>query len=242
MRKHRSVLLGVVCFLGLAMSAAALEAEPAKPKKEKARKGTEAVKSPKRPKGQKSPTGAKAEEGWISLFNGKDLTGWKGEGKAEWKAVDGMLVGKQGPDNAPGDLLTEKSFKDFELTCTYKCTWPCNSGIWFRYQNANLAYQADVLDWKNPVAFTGSLYSPGYPKGQTFLVIHLDKNLEKRDDWNTFKITAQGDHIVIVLNGKTTADVHDSHVAEGKIGFQVHPGAEFAPMSITVKEIKIKPL
>lgn len=231
MRKYRNAALGVVAFVALAMVVSALEGESAKAGEKKAGKGEKAVK------------GKKTEAGWVSLLNGKDLTGWNTVGKADWKIVDGMLVGKQGPANAPGDLLTEQSFKDFELTCTYKCTWPCNSGVWFRYKNAKTAYQADILDYKKPVAYTGSLYSPGYPGGgQTFMVSFLDKELEKRDGWNTITVLAQGDHIVITLNGKKTADVRDSHVDEGKIGFQVHPGAEFGPMSITVKELKIRPL
>ncbi len=195
-------------------------------------------------KGAKAAKGKKADEaGWISLFNGKDLTGWKAEGTADWKVVDGMLVGKQGPNNAPGDLLTEQSFSDFELLCTYKCTWPCNSGVWFRYQSPKKAYQADILEYKKPEAYSGSLYSPGYPGGgQTFMAVNLDKTIEKRDDWNTLRILADGDHIVIELNGKKTVDVRDKHIADGKIGFQVHPGAEFGPMSITVKEIKLRPL
>jgi len=229
MKGYRAVVLGVVCCAAIALAASAFAAEPATT-------GEKAAKT------KKSARSAKADKGWTSLFNGKDLTGWKPVGGADWKAVDGMLVGKQGPNNAPGDLLTEKSFDNFELTVTYKCTWPCNSGVWFRYQNDKTAYQADVLDYKKPVAFSGSLYSPGYPPGQTFMVAYLDKGLEKRDDWNTFQITANGDHIVIILNGKKTVDVRDKHVAEGKIGFQVHPGAEFAPMSITVKEIGIRPL
>jgi hypothetical protein len=229
MKGYRSVVVGVACFAAAAVATSAFAAEAAQA-------GEKAAKA------KKAAKGAKPEKGWISLVNGKDLTGWKPVGGADWKVVDGMLVGKQGPNNAPGDLLTEKSFDNFELTVTYKCTWPCNSGVWFRYQNEKTAYQADILDYKKPVAFTGSLYSPGYPPGQTFMVINLDKDIEKRDDWNTFQITANGDHIVIVLNGKKTVDVRDKHVAEGKIGYQVHPGAEFGPMSITVKEIRIRPV
>ena len=227
MTRRRRIMLSAACAVAVAATALALEAEQVGAAK-KARKGAKA--------------GAQ-KRGVIDLFNGKDLTGWEPVGGADWKVVDGLLVGKQGPNNAPGDLLTKQSFADFEVVLTYKCTWPCNSGLWFRYQSPKLAYQADILEYVKPEAYSGTLYSPGYPGGgKTFMAINLDKTIEKRDDWNTIRVVAQGDHIQIFLNVKKTADVRDKHVSEGKIGFQVHPGAQFGPMSITVKEVKLRPL
>lgn len=177
-------------------------------------------------------------DGWQALFNGKDLTGWEPVGKADWKVVDKCLVGRQGPDNAPGDLLTKEDFGDFELTVTYKIQWPANSGVWFRYQAPDRSYQADILEYKNPVCYSGTLYCPG----KMFLSMNEDPALVKRDDWNTMKILAQGDHLVITLNGTVTGDVHEASFDKGKIGFQVHPGAEFKDMQITVREMLIRPL
>ena len=183
-------------------------------------------------------TAAKKDEGWTLLFNGKDLTGWAPEGKAVWTVEDGCLVGKQGPKNAPGDLFTTQDYSDFELEVTYKIQWPANSGVWFRYQSPEKSYQADILEYKDPEAYSGTIYCPG----KMFLCINKDKNLEKKNDWNTMKILAQGDHLVISLNGKVTGDVHEASFAKGKIGFQVHPGDEFKDMKITVKEMRVKAL
>jgi hypothetical protein len=74
------------------------------------------------------------------------------------------------------------------------------------------------------------------------LAANTDATIEKKDDWNTMIIRAEGDHLVVTLNGKKTADVHDASYATGKIGFQIHPGAEFATMKIMVKEMELKPL
>jgi hypothetical protein len=175
---------------------------------------------------------------WTLLFNGKDLTGWAPIGKAKWTVEDGMLVGRQGEKNAPGDLLTTSDYADFELTCTYQIVWPANSGIWFRYQSDKQAYQADILEWKNPVCWSGTLYCTG----KMFLACNKDASLVNHEGWNTMKVRAQGDHLQIWLNGHQTADVHDTTSATGKIGFQVHPGAEFGPMKVAVREIKIRPL
>ena len=179
-----------------------------------------------------------ASSKWISLFNGKDLTDWEPVGHARWTVEDGVLVGVQGPDNAPGDLLTKAGYDDFLLEVTYRSEWPTNSGIWFRYQAAKKAYQADILDYKKPVAYSGTLYCPG----KLFLAANLDKSLEDRDGWNTMRVRAQGDHLEIWLNGKQTADVHDDSSDSGRIGFQVHPGAGFGSMKIMVREVKIQPL
>jgi hypothetical protein len=187
--------------------------------------------------GAQSAQGAPAEK-WIALFNGQDLTGWKAEGNARWEVRDGLLIGTQGEQNAPGDLFTERSFANFELVCTYRAEWPCNSGIWFRYQNPGKAYQADILEWKDPVAYSGTIYCPG----KMFLAINDDKSIENRDGWNTLRVRAEGDHLQVWLNDRLTGDVRDSTTDAGRIGFQVHPGAEFGPMKIVVREIRVRVL
>jgi type 1 glutamine amidotransferase len=182
------------------------------------------------------PTGAKMPA--IELFNGKDLTGWKPEGNATWEVHDGQLVGKQGPDFAPGDLLTEKSYDDFQLTVTYRVVWPANTGVWFRYQAPQKAYQADVLEYKNPVAWSGTLYCPG----KMFLAINDDPKLVDRDGWNTLVIRAVGNREIVLLNGTKVADVRDDTSRSGRIGFQVHAGTEFGEMRVFVRKVTLLPL
>jgi hypothetical protein len=179
-----------------------------------------------------------SKAGFVKLFNGKDLTGWETSGEAKWVVKDGMLIGTQGENNAPGDLFTTDTFKDFIVTVTYRVEWPCNSGLWFRYQSPKTAYQADILEYKDPVCYSGTLYCPG----KMFIAMNEDKTLVDRDGWNTIKVRAEGDYIQIWLNGHQVADVHDDTTDSGKIGFQVHPGAQFGPMKIVVRELLLKPL
>lgn len=183
-----------------------------------------------------APADAKAE--WIPLFNGKDLTGWKPEGNAAWKVEDGLLIGTQGPNNAPGDLFTEEEFANFRLRVVYKVQWPANSGVWFRYQSPEKAYQADILEYKDPEAYSGTIYCPA----KMFLAVNKDPKLEKKDDWNTIVIRAEGDHLRVRLNKVVTGDVHDASYDKGRIGFQIHPGDEFKDMKLTVKEVSIQKL
>jgi hypothetical protein len=181
---------------------------------------------------------AQAKAGFVRIFNGKDLTGWELSGGARWVIEDGAIVGTQGDNYAPGDLFTKDTYKDFELITTYRVKWPCNTGIWFRYQSPSKAYQADILEYKNPECYSGSLYCPG----KMFIAMNRDKAIVNRDGWNTMKVRAEGDHIQIWLNGRQVAEVHDDTTDSGKIGFQVHPGEQFGPMKIIVREILLKPL
>ena len=149
-----------------------------------------------------------------------------------------MLVGTQGQNNAPGDIFTTADYDDFELTVTYRVEWPCNSGVWFRFQTPDKAYQADILEYANPECYSGTLYCPG----KLFLAMNTDKNLVDREGFNTIKIRAQGTNVKIWLNDTRVADVNDDTTDHGKIGFQVHPGEQFGKMKIVVKEILIKSL
>ena len=178
------------------------------------------------------------EATFIQIFNVKDLTGWETSGNARWVVEDGVLVGTQGENNAPGDLLTKDTYKDFLVTVTYRVEWPCNTGVWFRYQSPKKAYQADILEYKEPECYSGTLYCPG----KMFLAMNTDKTLVNREGWNTIKVRAEGDHIQIWINDHQVADVHDETTDSGKIGFQVHPGEEFGPMKIIVREILLKTL
>jgi len=174
------------------------------------------------------------------LFNGKDLTGWQPEGNAKWTVREGLLVGQQGPGNTPGDLLTADSYSDFELTVTYRIVWPANSGIWYRYQSGEKTYQADILEYQNPFALSGSLYQPG--PGGPFAAVNTDASIIDRDGWNTMVIRAVGNRQVIILNGKKVVDVRADVSDSGRIGFQVHPGDEFAKMQIIVREMLLRDL
>jgi len=175
------------------------------------------------------------------LFNGKDLTGWKAEGKAVWEVKDGLLIGRQGAGNTPGDLFTTDSYDDFELTVTYRIVWPANSGVWYRYQSGEKTYQADILEYQNPFALSGSLYRPG-GTGGPFAAVNTDASIIDREGWNTMVIRAVGSRQVIFLNGKKVVDVRADVSDNGRIGFQVHPGDEFGTMQINVREIAIRPL
>ena len=73
------------------------------------------------------------ENGWINLFNGKDLTGWKQlNGQAKYEVVNGEIVGTTVANTPNSFLATEKNYGDFILELELLVDNRMNSGIQFR--------------------------------------------------------------------------------------------------------------
>lgn len=178
------------------------------------------------------------EDALSTSLLGDDLSGWTVVGEARFAFEDGMLVGRQGPENRGGELLSIAEYEDFELEVTWAMEWPGNSGVWFRYRSAEEAYQADILEWKDPVCWSGSLYSPG----KMFLSLNEDPRIVDREGWNTFLVRAEGDRITVRLNGRKVAGVRDGGSRRGRIGFQVHGGEAFEGMAIRIAEARVREL
>ena len=173
---------------------------------------------------------------WKSLFNGRDLAGWRTTGNAIFKVEDNCLVGTQTTGKG-GDIWTDAEYDNFELRITYRVVWPANSGFWFRH-NGKRGYQYDVLKYKRPVAFSGTLYCPG----KMFITKNLKESLENRDGWNVAQLRAMGPDMTLWLNGTKTGQCTDDTLAKGRIGIQIHAGAGFKGMQMVVKKIEIRTL
>lgn len=183
---------------------------------------------------------APAASGWISLLDGKTLTGWRTEGRADWTVRDGAIVGRPGAGGGVGELLTEKQWTNFELEAEWSMRWPGNSGIWFRYSGPNSAYQADILEEPSyPGVLSGSLYC----MGKAFIAKNGDVKSIHKDGWNKLRIRAVGDSITIEQNGRKVVDIRDNTFpGPGSVGIQVHTGKQFANMEIRVRKIRLREL
>src|SRR5262245_42197717 len=75
--------------------------------------------------------GISAGGSWSPLFNGRDLSGWRAEGNEKWSVQDGAILGEAATDRY-GYLVTEKTYRDFELRLKFKCDAPGNYGVFVR--------------------------------------------------------------------------------------------------------------
>jgi hypothetical protein len=187
------------------------------------------------------------DAGFEPLFNGKDLTGWEGD-TSLWSAENGEIVGKSPGIKRNEFLASKERFGDFVLKFKFRIvntSGQANSGMQFRSERVKdstemYGYQADVGQ-----QYWGCLYDESRRKK---VLAQPDKDaLEKvlkRDDWNEYAITCQGDHITLELNGLKTVDYTETEPAEkvarsGLFGLQIHAGG---PMEVHAKDIVIKKL
>jgi Domain of Unknown Function (DUF1080) len=130
----------------------------------------------------------------VTIFNGKDLTGWtpRNQNKdASWKAVDGTLV-KDG--NGP-DLVNSSKFQDFKLHIEFNCGVHANSGVFLR---GRYEVQVETESQAEPNSHhTGGVYGFLDP---------VPEQPRKADVWQTFDITLIGRNVTVVQNGITVID------------------------------------
>lgn len=175
-----------------------------------------------------------------SLFNGKNLDGWKIYGTEKWYVEKGELICESGPDKQYGYLGTDKQFKNFELTVQFKQEANGNSGVFFHssIEGTKVAgWQAEVAP---PGMHTGGIYE-SYGRGW---LIQPDKEKEqylKMGEWNTMKVRVEGDKVTTWLNGHEMITLTDAKIgaATGQIALQIHDGGG---IKVRWKNIKIVPL
>ncbi len=183
-----------------------------------------------------------SQEGWVSIFNGKDLTGWLSVGSEHWTVEDGAIHGV-GVTKGYGYLMTEKHYKDFELAIRFQCVTGGNSGIFYRTSfkpgTADVAegYQFEID--RNLYHHTGGIYTARrgwvvWPSPENELVI-------KPAEWNDYVLSAVGNHYRSRLNGVSMVDFTDPlmEVDDGAIALQLHAGGE---ANMRFKDIFIRDL
>jgi 3-keto-disaccharide hydrolase len=179
-----------------------------------------------------------AADGFVPLFNGKNLDGWDGDPRL-WSVKNGIIVGStEGVSLEHNEfLISKKEYSNFILRCDMKLR-NHNSGIQFRSKASPewvvSGYQADAAENN----YWGCLYEE---KGKRGIMVNSYKDIGEKvvklKDWNTYEILCDGDHIQIKLNGMVTADIHDSLSLSGVIAMQLHKGP---PMEAYFRNVAIK--
>ena len=161
----------------------------------------------------------------VSLFNGENLDGWRTHGTELWYVEDGELVCESGPDAAYGYLVTEQTFRDFDLTVDFLQEADGNSGVFFRSSVEGTVVSGWQAEVAPPGLFTGGIYE-SYGRGW---LVQPDPSLDgalRMGDWNTLRVRAVGDRVTTWLNGTRMVDLDDGRIgeAEGSIALQIHDG------------------
>ena len=179
-------------------------------------------------------------QGKKSLFNGKNLDGWKIHGTEKWYVEDGLLVCESGPDKEYGYLSTEKNYDDFELTLEFQQEANGNSGVFIRSTFEGTKVSGWQVEVAPPNHDTGGIYE-SYGRGWLVQIPDEKEDILKMGEWNKMKIRVVGGQITTWLNGQQMVDITDDKIAAGKgaIALQIHSGGG---IKVKWKNLKIKEL
>lgn len=196
-----------------------------------------------------------SREQWVSLFNGRDLKGWKQlNGKAKYEVKDGAIVGTTVSDEPNSFLATEKNYTDFILELEFMVDPSMNSGIQFRsesradYMNGRVhGYQMEIDPSKR--AWSGGIYD----EARRLWLYSLEYNEKgksafKNNQWNQYRIECLGKTVRTFVNGIPTAHLEDSMLTSGFIALQVHsigkndqPGKQIKWRNIRIQTTNLQP-
>ena len=174
---------------------------------------------------------APQEGGWVPLFNGTDLTGWKKNGDEKW-IVEQKTILCESTANKYGYLTTEKAYRDFDLRLKFRGEASGNSGVFFhaRITGIDPEHGPDIEGMQvevdpNVGKHTGGLYESG-GRGWVMMPTAEGEQALKPGEWNDLEVSVQGSHIVSKLNGAKIADYNDPSpkFTYGVIGLQIHTG------------------
>jgi hypothetical protein len=185
---------------------------------------------------------AQTRDGFVSLFNGKDLDGWevresRAGDKDKWSVKDDLIVAKPGG----GWIGTKKMYGDFTLKLEWRIFDGGNSGVFLRVPDVKskespsaLGLEIQILDDNSP-QYKGKLKAYQYCGGLYHFQGPSKAMFKGAGEWNAYAITCKGDSIVVVFNGEKVIDadaakdaVLNKRPRRGFIGLQNHgTGVEF---------------
>lgn len=200
-----------------------------------------------------------ADDGWVSLFDGKTLNGWNRAalGKAEYEVKDGTIHGTTVEGSPNTFLASEKQYGNFELQFEVKVHDKLNSGVQIRSREKTADDGKDVGRFFGPqVEIESSPGQAGYIYGEATGLGWLSQAPQdkqhshshiKNGEWNKYRIRANGPRIQTWINGEKVADLtHDGVFKthpKGHIGLQVHGIKKgTGPYDVSWRNIKIKEL
>ncbi len=200
--------------------------------------------------GGNSTVTGKDNEGFVSLFNGKDLTGWVQVLDSDWKVEDGILLAHQNPQGRrEGEswLLSENDYDDFELRFKFRITPGGNSGVFLRdplppVERLAAGDGGNPPPWESGYEVNINNDEPNYPTGSVWATAKGPHKLQKEGEWNDVRVKLEGQRIWTWINGQVALDGAElqERSTRGAIGFQRHGGETYREKLIELKEIEIR--
>jgi hypothetical protein len=202
--------------------------------------------------GGKEPVPDIRAKGFVPLFDGRTLDGWRRvNGSAKYRVEDGCVVGVCDPQSKANTFLrTDQTFRDFIFTVQVKFDVPGNSGIQFRSgqreDNGRVyGYQCEIDNNLNR-RWSGGIYDEAR-RGWLYRLDGQEHADARRafdyHRWNTYVIKARGRRLQTWINGVPCADFLDTdethYTSEGFIALQVHSGKQG---TIRWRNVKVKVL
>lgn len=150
-------------------------------------------------------TAATATTGWLDLFDGKTLTGWKASANAaSWSVREGMICA-DGPDSHL--FHTARPFKNFEFEADVLTRAACNSGIYFHteFQPAGFPKKGFEVQINNTAGGAGT-YRERKRTGSLYSMRNVPQQVANDDEWFRIAIAVRGKNIQVRVNGMLTVD------------------------------------
>lgn len=162
-------------------------------------------------------------DGWRSLFNGRDLSGWSGDTDG-YAVQDGALVALA---DGGGNLYVDGDFSDFVLRFSFRLEEGGNNGVGIRaVRGRDAAYhgmEIQILDDSSP---RYADLEPWQYHGSIYGVVAARRgSLRPAGEWNDQEIRAEGRRIRVTVNGEVVVDADIGEAArEGTLDGREHPG------------------
>lgn len=196
---------------------------------------------------------AAGKDGWVSLFDGKTLSGWEqNNGTATYRVEDGVIIGKTSEGSPNSFLCSKKKYSDFELKFEVKVDDALNSGVQIRSVSDPSIKKGRVHGPQVEIATNGTAgFIYGEALGTGWLSpdeVRADAKKQaafKKGEWNKYHVKADGKSIKTWINGVPIADLVDekSGMPSGFIGLQVHGIKRgTGPYEVRWRNLKLKDL